>query len=236
MKKKILNILMCIVLILGFTACGKKDNKEDNELTKIVINSKRMNIKQEDFDKLKKIFNGLKYKNNSCEGREHYVVELDGKKYFYYRSNNTVGYNNKCAEIDGDDLSDSFRILTFVESDKNMDDIKNVQITMKEGTFSRSGMTIIITDTNTEPYQYGESFRIDKEEEGTWQELEIIGKGNFDSIAYNVDENNELELEQNWEQIYGILENGKYRLVKNVCLNEGCYKRAYFSIGFIIET
>ena len=38
-------------------------------------------------------------------------------------------------------------------------------------------------------------------------------------MAYYVDENGILEMEQNWDYIYGPLENGTYRLVKDVSFN-----------------
>lgn len=41
----------------------------------------------------------------------------------------------------------------------------------------------------------------------------------FNSMAYYVDENGILEMNHNWEYIYGSLDKGIYRLVKNVFLN-----------------
>ena len=38
----------------------------------------------------------------------------------------------------------------------------------------------------------------------------------FNDMAYYVDENGKLELEQNWEYIYGKLNKGIYRIVKDV--------------------
>lgn len=38
----------------------------------------------------------------------------------------------------------------------------------------------------------------------------------FNSMAYYVDENGILEMNHNWEYIYGSLDKGIYRLVKNV--------------------
>ena len=38
-------------------------------------------------------------------------------------------------------------------------------------------------------------------------------------MAYYVDENGILEMEQNWDYIYGPLDKGTYRLVKDVLFN-----------------
>ena len=47
-------------------------------------------------------------------------------------------------------------------------------------------------------------------------------------VGYSVDENNKLELEHNWEWLYGELENGEYKLVKEV-------NNKYFWVEFKID-
>lgn len=113
--------------------------------------------------------------------------------------------------------------------DKNNKALKNISMIIKDGTLTKTGATIIITDLNETKNTYGEFYRIDKLGNNTWSELNpIIENYGFNSIGYFVDENNKLELSHNWEWLYGKLENGKYRLVKEVN-----YK--YFSVEFEIE-
>jgi len=52
--------------------------------------------------------------------------------------------------------------------------------------------------------------------------------------SYHVDENNQLELRQNWDYIYGTLEDGVYRLVKDVCVSDGCREKKEFFVEFAI--
>ena len=111
--------------------------------------------------------------------------------------------------------------------------IDGVSMEIKEGTLTKDGATIIITDNSGKNYTYGDEYRIDKYENNKWKEATIVVKGNygFNSIGYHIDKNNKLELDINWKWLYGSLDKGKYRIVKSVALS----KDKYFSCEFIIE-
>ena len=209
-------------------------DKQD-EYTKIKINSKEMNIKENDYDTLVRILNKLNYQEITCNEKPMYIIEIGNKKYLYDRHHNKVVYNNQCAQIDGEDLNKSINILNFVYSDNEMNNIENVKMEIKEGTLTNKETTIIITDTNENHYQYNEPFRIDIKENGKWKEVDLIEEAVFNLPVYNVDKNNKLELNQNWEHIYGELSPGEYRLVKSTCGDEGCYESKYFGVEFTIE-
>ncbi len=49
----------------------------------------------------------------------------------------------------------------------NSKNIENVQIEIEENTITSSGLTIIITDKNEEPYGWGENYGI--EEKSKWR-------------------------------------------------------------------
>ena len=101
---------------------------------------------------------------------------------------------------------------------------------IKEGTLTRSGVVIIITDTSDRDNIYGEEYRIDKYSDGKWEEVDVVVDGNYgwNSIGYHVDDNKELELDINWKWLYGSLDKGKYRIVKSV-------NNKYFSVEFMID-
>ena len=119
--------------------------------------------------------------------------------------------------------------------------IDGISMTIKDGTLTRKGITLIIEDTNgTGTYVYGGSFRIDKNENGNWISLETI-RDNFSFTLQPryVDENGILEMYQNWEYLYGELENGTYRLVKDIFLQSDIpvtdEDLKYISVEFTIE-
>lgn len=112
----------------------------------------------------------------------------------------------------------------------NPEVIPFITMTIKEGTLTRTGATIIITDKSGKNNTYGEYYRIDKKNKDTWEELEVIIEGNygFNSKGYYIGNDNTLEISHNWEWLYGELEEGIYRIVKEVNNN-------YFSVSFEIS-
>lgn len=114
-------------------------------------------------------------------------------------------------------------------------------ISMKIKDLTDKGATVIINDINKKgTYIYGESFRIDKKENGSWSELEETGNNcAFNSIAYYVNDDGVLEMNQNWNCMYGSLEVGEYRLVKDIILESDKPTtdddKKYISVEFRIE-
>lgn len=112
-----------------------------------------------------------------------------------------------------------------------VEDIEGVSMKINEASLTNTKMTIIIEDINKDRYIYGEEFFIERLENGKWIRLTPINDDyGFNEIGYLVGEDNKLEMEQDWSNIYGVLNEGKYRLVKNVFDNG--YK--YFSVEFDI--
>ena len=107
--------------------------------------------------------------------------------------------------------------------------VDGVSIEIKEGTLTNTGATIIITDTTNKDYSYGEPYKIDKKENGKWIEAPKVKEDVFFNMpAYQLDENNEIVREVNWEWIYGELTPGTYRFVTDASSNE-------ISVEFTIE-
>ena len=102
--------------------------------------------------------------------------------------------------------------------DRDLNDI--VDISIKEGTLSKTGATVIIKERVDYDITYGEPFWIEKysSEERDFVKLEVDSKNNCGFIlpAYGVSPDKPLELTQNWSCFYGELDKGLYRLVKNV--------------------
>ncbi len=109
----------------------------------------------------------------------------------------------------------------------------NITMSIKDNSLTKSQATVIITDNTGNDNTYSISFRLDKKVNNKWEKLKIINSDyGFNEIGYKVDENNKLELVQNWEHIYGKLDKGDYRLVKSI-LNSN--KKVYFSTEFTIK-
>ena len=108
-------------------------------------------------------------------------------------------------------------ILFFNKEKSNLKIYKgnDIILSIKEGTLTKTGATIIITDKSNKNYTYGKDFILEKKIKNTWYKL-AAQETWWDLVGYKIDENNTLELEQKWEEIYGKLKNGTYRILKSI--------------------
>ena len=107
-------------------------------------------------------------------------------------------------------------------------EIKNVSVDISD--ISLTGATITIKDTNEKPYIYGEWYRIEKEENGKWKELEVKDdKIGFNDMGYEVNKDGIVKFTMDWKDLYGELSLGSYRVIKQV-------NNQYISVEFAIAT
>ena len=103
--------------------------------------------------------------------------------------------------------------------------LDNVRINIDNVT--PTGATLTIKDENENPYIYGEWYEIEKEVDSEWERLETINDLLFNDLGYKVDENNTVSFTMDWQDYYGTLEPGSYRLIKRIDNN---YLYTYFTI------
>ena len=103
--------------------------------------------------------------------------------------------------------------------------LDNVSINIDNVT--PTGATLTIKDENENPYIYGEWYEIEKEVDSEWERLEAINDLVFNDLGYKVDENNTVSFTMDWQDYYGTLEPGGYRLIKRIDNN---YLYTYFTI------
>ena len=130
--------------------------------------------------------------------------------------NSTVSTENLNYEID----------IPEIERSKD-----KVKMTIKEGTLTKNGATVIIHDENEIPYNYDEWYLIYKMEGSEWKLVEPIDPDYIvDAIALMVDPNtHEIEFDIDWSKVFGELENGRYMLVKELDYQD------YITVEFNIE-
>ena len=177
------------------------------------------------------------YLNNGAEAGIGYYdnSEVWSDISFYNLNPNVAFINYGLEESEAQEVLDfvkTIRIIdntsTIKESDRKTE---NVKLEIKEGTLTNTGATVIITDKNENPYGWGVPYFIEIEEDGIWAELENLLDFAWIEIAYELDENGQYEQTINWENYYGELKPGNYRLGKNV------YDNGYinFYVEFTIE-
>ena len=94
---------------------------------------------------------------------------------------------------------------------------EDITMEIKEGTLTKTGATIVITDLSGKNNTFSKEFRIDQKRGGKWYTLKDKSKNEVDVVAgQKGEENKKLEQELNWEKNYGTLSDGKYRIVKEI--------------------
>ena len=121
----------------------------------------------------------------------------------------------------------------------NKSDIKisqnDVIMTIKEGTLTNSGATLVLINNSDKSFQYGNPYEIEIKKEGEWHKINV--ELNFTLPAFHLLPKESKEIELNWENEYGKLSKGTYRIIKgiNYEYEEGKYKSFNVSVEFIIN-
>lgn len=107
---------------------------------------------------------------------------------------------------------------------ENIKEMKEISMGIKENTLTSDGLTLIITDENRLVEGYDVAFKIEKKEFENWEELNPITNDIvWTTKKYVLDENNQVEIKQNWKHIYGSLSKGEYKLIKYITINKEQY-------------
>ena len=159
-----------------------------------------------------------RYKNytilkfNSLDGNKDLIIGFPGEII-----NNEQLENESYKDIEEKELQDKY---------------SKISLSIKKDTLTKTGETIVISDISEQENTYGEWFRIDKKIDGFWEELTPVSdEYGFEEVAYLIGKDNKLEMNTDWSKLYGELEKGEYRLVKEI-YNNG---RTYLTVEFTIE-
>lgn len=120
----------------------------------------------------------------------------------------------------------------------NKSDIKisqnDVIMTIKEGTLTNKSATLVLTNNNDKNFQYGNPYEIEIKKDGEWHKINV--ELNFDMPAFQLLSKESKEIELDWENEYGKLARGTYRIIKGIDYEyeEGKYETFNVAIEFTI--
>ena len=120
----------------------------------------------------------------------------------------------------------------------NKSDIKisqnDVIMTIKEGTLTNKSATLILTNNSDKNFQYGTPYEIEIKKDGEWHKINV--ELNFDMPAFQLLSKESKEIELDWENEYGKLAKGTYRIIKGIDYKyeEGKYETFNVAIEFTI--
>ncbi|NLC06646.1 MAG: copper amine oxidase N-terminal domain-containing protein [Syntrophomonadaceae bacterium] len=99
-----------------------------------------------------------------------------------------------------------------------VNNLDGVSMTVKEGTASSTGLTVEFKNNSSSQCIYGEHYWLEKKINGSWYQVPVIIDGNygFNDIGYNLAAGAKGEWAVDWNWLYGSLDTGEYRLVKDI--------------------
>lgn len=99
------------------------------------------------------------------------------------------------------------------------EDGSHFAMTVKEGSATGSGLTLVMENKTDRQAMYGQPFEIDQKVGDEWIELiPTIENYAFTMEAFIIPAGQSREMEVHWEWLYGQLSAGRYRIVKNMSL------------------
>ena len=122
------------------------------------------------------------------------------------------------------------------ETYNNLDD---VFMHVKEGSITPNGLTLVIENNSANDSMYGEFYMLEKKINGSWYQVPVAIDGDygFTDIGYELKSGKNEEIKIDWEWLYGSLDAGQYRIVKDIHSFKGSinYGNFYLAAEFTIE-
>lgn len=116
---------------------------------------------------------------------------------------------------------------------------EGVTLGVKEGSITPAGLTLVFHNNQDAEHIYGSFYGIERKNGDKWTKIEYVIKENvgWDDMAYIVPANQSVEEAVDWEWLYGSLNAGEYRIIKEVLDYEapGEYKTYYLAAEFVIS-
>ena len=134
-----------------------------------------------------------------------------------------------------DDINNKKPIVDELKHSETERDMSKVKMAIKDEEVTSEGIEIIIEDKNETPYVYDSWFEIEKLENNEWKKLQYRDDYVSDDIGYMIYvlKDGKLEEKINWSKEYGVLDRGKYKLIKRCMDEDNIYK--YIEIEFEIK-
>ena len=120
----------------------------------------------------------------------------------------------------------------------NKSDIKisqnDVIMTIKEGTLTNKSATLVLTNHSDKNFQYGNPYEIEIKKDGEWHKINV--ELYFDMPAFQLSAKESKEIELDWENGYGKLAKGTYRIIKGIDYEyeKGKYETFNVAVEFTI--
>lgn len=116
--------------------------------------------------------------------------------------------------------------------------LEGFRVTSLEDSITTTGMTLRYENSTDSEITYGQSFVLEKEENGNWFRVPtIIEDYGFEDIGYIVSPQSTAEETIDWKWLYGEISPGEYRIIKEFLIVEepGDYETYPIAVEFEIS-
>ena len=138
-----------------------------------------------------------------------------------------------CGDSTQSDKTTNWKPTTY-EIVNNFD---GVTMDVKEGTVSPTGLTVVFKNNSDSEGLYGNNFSLEKKIDEKWHQVPtIISDYGFDGEGYSLPSKEDSEWNTSWEWLYGSLDMGQYRIIKDILdfRGTGDYDKYYLAAEFTI--
>src|SRR5699024_6335909 len=121
---------------------------------------------------------------------------------------------------------------------QNVNNLAGVTMSVSSTALSSSGGTFILTNKTDTTFIYGAAYSIEKKINNQWYKVPtIVEEYGFEDIGYELAATDSSEWPVDWEWLYGKLESGEYRILKDVLdvKQPGEYTTYHLSVVFNLD-
>lgn len=239
-KKKLIALVLTMVSVLFLVGCNTKS------MNYIIENKPSVTgIVEEVYDDYAIVYsetadgypNGSKWKISlNVENKDSYTDVVVGDEIVFY-------YDGMAMETEPLQVSTIYAITLKTPADRTVNETIEDKwgVTLTAENVTPTGATIKCTQSGGEPtgaLQTGSWFILETwTQEKGWQEVPCLAEVQWTLEAWIIQMNGTCEWEVNWEWLYGILSDGKYRIGKEVMdfRGTGDYDNKIYFAEFEIE-
>ena len=121
----------------------------------------------------------------------------------------------------------------------NVDALPGLTMTVVAETINPTGVTVLFENEMDTEFTYGQEYVLETQIDGKWYQVPIATGVDyaFESIGYILAPNESAELAVDWEWLFGEIDSGEYRIVKEILdvAAPGDYESFPLSAEFLVE-
>ncbi len=179
---------------------------------------------------------------NSNGSKYTFKNEIGSSESFTWKES-TITYKDKVFKYVSDEELESLEFDSSQKEknkDKDYNQFDKCTMEVIEKTIKSTGVTVRFSSTNENETTYGSYYRIEKYADGQWKEVDhkkLEGELAWTSEAYIVPSHEYRDCIVDWEWLYGILNTGEYRIIKEIIdfRGTGDYDQYFLAAKFNIE-